>query len=161
MREVLGLPQCSMLTVDFMEYSQECPFDIIMLHNSINHIRETRKDIRRDAESRGLQYRVVEKVVSLLKPKGWAIISDCSRRNFFADVGIRSPWPFVRDIDWDKHQAPRAWKDLLRQAGMGNFRIGRYVPHKMRWFSRVIGSSLFNYFTYSWFVLRAQRRPQC
>ena len=39
-REELGLEQCVLEPTDFMTYNTETPFDLILLYNSINHIRE-------------------------------------------------------------------------------------------------------------------------
>jgi len=157
LRDLLHLPQCELLAVDVMVYCPEEPFDLVLLHDSINHIREVTTDIRRDGPAREAQRQVVAKLASLTRLGGWLVISDCSRRNFFNDIGLGSPWPFARRIGWRKHQTPSAWCDLLREEGLQPGTVSRYVPRKLGAIALIVGSAAFNYFTYSWFALRAHR----
>lgn len=157
-RTSLGLDRCRLVRQDFMTCDVDSPFDVVIMHNSINHIREVSTDVRRDPTARELQRHVIVRMHDLLRPGGWCVISDCSRRNFFADIGVRSPVQNVQGINWRSHQVPGAWQDLLADTGMHNFSRAHYVPHKTRWLAPIVDSRWFSYATFSWFVLRAQRR---
>ena len=50
-------------------------------------------------------------LISLLSPKGKILITDCSRRNFWGDFGIKSP--FAPSIEWNLHQPPSLVKSFF------------------------------------------------
>jgi hypothetical protein len=53
------------------------------------------------------------------------VVADCSRFNLFPSLGLVNP--FVPTIEWNKHQKPELWCDLLRNAG--------FVNHEIHWTS--------------------------
>jgi len=58
---------------------------------------------------------IFRKIRNLMMPDGIVIITDCSNRNFFFDLKLYNP--MAPTIDWDKHQFPTLWKELLYQSG--------------------------------------------
>ena len=120
------MEQCVLEPKDFMTYNTETPFDLILLYNSINHIREVTTDIRRDEVARKSQSRVIAQIARVLKVNGWVILCDAGRRNLFGDLGLRSP--LATAITWETHQCLSAWRQLLAEHGFSDFCHNWYVP---------------------------------
>ncbi len=97
-------------------------FDVILLHNSINHLDETAcMHLLEDEKHKKTYQTIFLKISSMLKPGAKLIICDCSRRNFFAFLKIKNP--FAPTIEWYKHQTPKVWVSLLQEAGFCDPRI--------------------------------------
>jgi SAM-dependent methyltransferase len=96
-------------------------FDVVLLHNSVNHLDETMVPLlRRDAATGGEEARDVyrwlfRRVADALAPAGHLVLTDCARDNLFPRLGLRHP--LLRQIEWHKHQNPAVWWGLLRQTG--------------------------------------------
>ena len=81
-------------------------FDIIILHDSINHLDENIFESIHQDENKFEEYKkLIFKIVKLLSTNGQIVITDCSRRNFWGDLGLKNP--FAPSIDWHLHQNPR------------------------------------------------------
>jgi len=133
-------------------------FDIILLHNSINHLDEEAciklgyNDVARKS------YRVIFNKLSRMASSGAKlIICDCSPHNFFATLGTKNP--FAHTIDWYKHQPPQLWYKMLSEYD--------FVNPKVRWasFSRfgsigrfVLGNKFASYFLTSHFCLVMEKK---
>jgi len=99
-------------------------FDIVLLHNSINHLSEAACiNLKVSAEARKEYEVIFAKMNQVAKPGAKLIITDCSRYNFFALLGLKNP--LAPNIAWHKHQSPKLWRSMLRNAGFIN-------PH-IRW----------------------------
>lgn len=128
-------------------------FDIVLLHNSINHLSEEACiNLKVSAEARKEYEAIFTKMSQVAKPGAELIITDCSRYNFFALLGLKNP--LAPNINWNKHQSPKLWRSMLRNAGFIN-------PH-IRWsfFSRLgiidellLGNHLVSFFLTSHFCL--------
>ena len=120
---MLGTDQVKFEPVTFQAFEPaEKQFDIILLHNSINHLDETACiNLLNDDASKAIYMDICSKLSSLASSGAKLIVCDCSRYNFFALFRIRNP--FAPTIEWHKHQAPEIWVDLLSQVGFGNPRI--------------------------------------
>ena len=80
----------------------------------------------------------------------------CSRRNFFALVGIRNP--VAPDIEWHKHQAPEVWAELLGGAGFSKPRTRWSSFYQLRRPGRsLLGHRLAAYFLQSHFCLTMEK----
>ncbi|HXW71661.1 MAG TPA: class I SAM-dependent methyltransferase [Methylocella sp.] len=91
-------------------------FDIVVSHASINHLDELAcSTLMTDKKSRMVYLQLFHKLKNMLNPGAVVIIFDCSRHNFFQALGIKNP--IARSIEWDKHQDPAVWKELLLEAG--------------------------------------------
>ena len=121
-------------------------FDIILLHNSINHLDETACiNLLNDDASKAIYMDICSKLSSLASSRAKLIVCDCSRYNFFALFRIRNP--FAPTIEWNKHQAPEVWVDLLSQVGFVNPRIRWTSFNTLRSPGRVLlGNRLLSYF---------------
>ena len=128
-------------------------FDVILLHNSINHLDETACiNLLRESKSKAVYQEIFSKIYSLSNKGAKLIICDCSRYNFFALFKIRNP--FAPTIEWHKHQAPEVWANLLGGAGFMNPKIRWSSFNTLRNWGRVlIGNKLMAYFLTSHFCL--------
>ena len=103
-------------------------FDIIILHDSINHLDEENYTvIHKDSNAYNSYATLVSKLHALLEPNGTVIIADCSRKNFFASLGIKNP--FAPTIDWHLHQHPPLLVKLFKENGF-QFSKLRWSPFK-------------------------------
>jgi len=154
-REELGLGQCVQEPVDFLSYKNEVPFDMVLLYNTINHIRDVTSDVRYAPEARKSQSRVVAKIAEMLKVGGWVVFCDSSRRNLFGDLGLRSP--ISPSINRKGHQCPGAWRELFVEQGLGQFSCNRYVPYIVPWACWLLDNPVCDYLTFSHFVMRGRK----
>jgi SAM-dependent methyltransferase len=100
----------------------EEPFDLVMLHNSINHLNESAvPHLGVSSEARDAYLEYLTKVAKLAKPGGWLVVADCSPKNLFARLEIRNP--VAPTINWSLHQPPELWADLLRAVGFSSPKI--------------------------------------
>jgi SAM-dependent methyltransferase len=101
-------------------------FDVVLLHNSINHLDEPACiRLLDDEKARETYRRVFAKIHTLSANGASLIVCDCSRRNLFASLGMHNP--IAPSIEWHKHQAPTTWAALLGDAGFGDPRI-TWIP---------------------------------
>jgi len=154
-KQQLELVQCIHKPIDFLDYSAETPFDLVLLYNSINHICEVTSDIRRDPVARSSQSQVIAQIARVLKVNGCVIFCDASRRNLFSDLGL--PSPLSRRINRKTHQTPGAWRRLLVEHGFGDFSQNWYVPYIIPWAGPLLDNRISNYLTFSLFVLRGRK----
>jgi len=118
-----GLLKCDnarMVPVTFQAFeSGGATFDVILLHNSINHLDEAACiGLLADAGSRAAYQEIFAKIASLSNKGARLIIHDCSRYNLFALLGLRNP--LVPNVEWHKHQSPEVWANMLTDAGFAN-----------------------------------------
>ncbi len=144
---MLGTDQVKFEPVTFQAFEPaEKQFDIILLHNSINHLDETACiNLLNSEASRAIYMDICSKLSSLASSGAKLIVCDCSRYNFFALFRIRNP--VAPTIEWHKHQAPEIWVDLLSQVGFVNPRIRWTSFNTLRSLGRVLlGNRLLSYF---------------
>ena len=152
--KLLELNNVALKTVTLQAFEPEDEtFDIILLHNSINHLDETACiNLQRDSNSKAVYQEIFAKIFSLSNKGAKLIICDCSRYNFFAMFKIRNP--FAPTIEWHKHQAPEVWAILLGEAGFRNPKIRWSSFNRLRNWGRVLfGNRLMAYFMTSHFCL--------
>ena len=140
------------LTLQEFEIGGET-FDIILLHNSINHMDEAACiSLLEDEGSKAIYQKLLAKIASCANKDAKLIVCDCSRYNFFALLKVRNP--LVPTIEWHKHQSPKVWADLLAQAGFVNPKIRWSSFNSMRrWGKALTGNKLMAYFLASHFCL--------
>ena len=158
----LSINNVSLQPVRFQEFDAgNQTFDIILLHASINHLdEEACIKLQYDDDARKRYGSIFKKLSEIAAPGAKLIITDCSRHNFFALLGVRNP--FVPMIEWHKHQSPEFWSNMLSDYG--------FVKPKIRWMSfssiRKIGRLLFgnrsaSYFLTSAFLLVMDKKCKC
>ena len=140
------------VTLQALEPAAET-FDVILLHNSINHLDETACiNLLRESKAKSIYRKIFSEIDALSNQGAKLIICDCSRYNFFALLRIRNP--FAPTIEWSKHQAPEVWANLLGEAGFVNPKIRWSSFNKLRHWGRVLlGNRLMAYFLTSHFCL--------
>jgi SAM-dependent methyltransferase len=110
----------------FQEYDPDEPFDVVLLHNSINHLdEEACQHLHHDQAARELFRAQFRRMAAMTAPGGHLVAADCSRLNLFGVLRVRNP--FVPDIEWHIHQQPRVWAALLAESGFTNAQI-RWNP---------------------------------
>jgi hypothetical protein len=121
--QLSGLKQVKLVTTSFQEFDNESElFDIILLHYSINHLdEEACMRLHRDEDARQRYKKIFDKFYALAAPGAKLIITDCSRYNLFALLGLKNPT--APTIEWHKHQSPEFWAELLTEAGFCNPQI--------------------------------------
>ena len=155
LRTALGLKDRFMILTDTLqEYRGEGgPFDVAILEASINHLdEEAVVSLRQHEAARNRYHAIIEKIASLLRPGASIVISDCARRNFFGDLGLRNP--LAPSIEWHKHQQPATWIALFKNCGFDNPKVrwGRHTtlgtPGRL-----LLGNAVAFYFLSSYFIL--------
>lgn len=133
-------------------------FEIIILHDSINHLNEEAcVSLLHDAGARSAYREAVAKIFRLSTEAARLVICDCSRYNFFTLLGIRNP--FDPGIEWHKRQAPETWVNMLGDAGFVDPKITWSSPNRLRWWGRaLLGNKCMAYFFTSHFRLVMDRR---
>ena len=132
-------------------------FDILLLHNSVNHLDEVAcVDLLHDGRAKE-SYLEIFKMLSVLANSGATlIITDCSRYNFFASLNLTNP--FAPTIEWNKHQSPEFWASLLSEAGFRDARIRWTTFNRLRSLGRLLFANRFaSYFLQSHFCLTMQK----
>lgn len=91
-------------------------FDIVLLHHAVNHLdEEACMNLQHDASAREVFSRIFQRLAKLCGTSGVLILSDCSSRNVAPFLGRHNR--FVPSIEWEKHQPPRIWCHMLKEAG--------------------------------------------
>ncbi len=133
-------------------------FDVVLLHNSVNHLDEEVCRRLHRSEKAAVVYRgIFEKVASLTSSGGSVIITDCSRYNLFPMLGSRNP--IVPMIEWDKHQPPGLWCRLARGAGLHEPKVRWTSPNRLGRIGRVfLGNRVAAFFLTSHFCLTLKKQ---
>jgi SAM-dependent methyltransferase len=120
----LGLERVRLTSATFQAYeSPRDSFDVVLLHNSINHLdEEATARLGNHPPSRAVYAVLFRKLATLLAPGGPLLVADCARTNLFPLLGL--PHPISRTIEWHKHQDPALWAALLAEAGFREPIIG-------------------------------------
>ncbi len=156
--EILGYDQVKFEPVTFQAFKPvDKQFDIILLHNSINHLDETACiNLLNSEESKTIYLNMFSKLSSLSRSGTKLIVCDCSRYNFFASLRIANP--FAPTIEWHKHQAPEIWVTLLSQVGFVNPKVKWTAFNTLRSPGRVLlGNKLLSYFLRSHFCFTMEK----
>jgi SAM-dependent methyltransferase len=147
----------SLFNTTFQQFFSDSQYDIIVLHNSINHLDENACiNLLNDEESYSAYKLIFEKFLSLLRKEGILIIADCSRSNFFGDLGLKSPLGWT--IEWEKHQKPETWIELMQGIGFRDSKIKWTSLKQLRSVGNlVLSNPLAAYFLSSHFVIMSSR----
>lgn len=129
--------------------SEPQEFDIVLMHNSINHIVED--ILRSDAsEQKRFQERLAP-VTERLKPGGQLIVAECGKQNFWDHIGLRSP--FAPTIDWQIHEEPEFWSNILENQNCAHLKTNWSARRELRAVGKwLLANRIGSYFTNSHFV---------
>ena len=127
-------------------------FDIIVMHNTINHIGEDiLKDISYNNEAYSEYVSRLKTILDRLSSNGILIVSDCGSRNFFGQIGLKSP--FAPTIDWDLHCEPRVWQQMIEDLGFSHIKTQWTARREFGFFGKIfLANRLCSYFLNSHFV---------
>ena len=151
----LGIDQIRLQTGIFQEFDNGNKlFDIVLSHNSINHLDESACiTLHENKDSQKIYATIAAKINSMMKPGGIFIVCDCSNRNLFADLGIKNP--FAPMITWHLHHPPEIWIDLLKNEGFSNPELVWTSFGEFRSIGKwLLGNKPISYFLNSHFCLR-------
>jgi SAM-dependent methyltransferase len=157
-RSRLQLDQVRLEPITFQAYDAgQANFDVVLLHNSVNHLDEPACVNLQKDEAAGNVYRsIFSKIYDVCRDGAKLIVCDCSRHNFFAHLKMKNP--LAPSIEWHKHQAPEIWARLLREAGFRNPVVDWKAPSVLRSAGeRMLGNKVSAYFLTSHFCLRMEK----
>lgn len=155
--ETLPVELRSLKLQDYLQQSASEMYDVIIMHNSINHLDEEACIHLLKSDACYKRYLTIFKnVFRVIKRGGVLIITDCSCNNFFNDIGVRNI--FVPTIEWHKHQQPGTWISLLEEAGFRNAKVKWLSPNRLRKPGRlVMGNYFMSYLTRSYFKVKMEK----
>lgn len=132
-------------------------FDVVLMHNSVNHIDEWSCSNLTISEFAVRNYqRIFFKLAELVTEEGCLILADCSPRNLYPLLGLKNP--FARSIEWHKHQPPEVWIGLLQDSGFADPEVCWSTFNCLGRGGRVLLSNRFAaFFLTSGFCLRMKR----
>ena len=142
----------------FQNFESREKFDVIILHNSINHLNEKACiNLEKEEKAQITYKKYFKKMYKISSDNSQIIICDCSNRNFFSDVGLKNP--LAKNIEWEKHQNPTIWLKLFEEEGFEK------VTLKWSSFNRfgklgslLLGNKFFSYFLTSHFCLHVRKK---
>ena len=134
-------------------------FDFVLLHNSVNDLdKEACVGLATNWEYQERYCSLFKKMYEMMSPNAILMACDCSSKNFFPRLGLKSP--FWKSIEWHNHQPPEQWIDLLRRVS--------FTQPRIRWSSynflftpgRILtGNRFVSYFLLSHFSLTMVKEP--
>lgn len=132
-------------------------FDVILLNNSVNHLDEQAcMKLPSDTVSIESYGSLFEKLAALSNDGATIIITDCSSKNFFGILGVKSP--FAPTIEWEKHQQATVWTGFLHNAGFTDVKIQWLVPQRLGPLGQsLLGHRVGCFFLSSYFRLTARK----
>ena len=135
-------------------------FDVLLLHDSVNHLDEAACVRLRDDPTAREIYRVLfEKLARLSSPNGRLVVTDCSNENLFARLGVKNP--VAPTIEWHKHQRPELWAEMLADVGFRGPRIRWTSFNRLRSLGQeLLGNRLAAYCLTSHFCLTMRRSSE-
>lgn len=160
--QATGIQNVELVAETVQDYEQTGPaFDVILLHNSVNHCdEEACARLATDEKSRETYRELFRRLRGWLSQDGTIVVCDCTRHNLFDRCGTASP--FAPTIDWAKHQSPNVWRRLLEDVGFGapvvrwsTFGLGGRVGELLL-ANRFVAFVLFGHFQ---LVMRKENRP--
>lgn len=120
-------------THTLQEYLQEAGaemYDVVIMHNSINHLdEEAGIHLLKNDACYKTYLTIFENVFRIMKKGGILIVTDCSCKNFFNDIGVKNI--LAPSIEWHKHQKPVTWIKLFKAAGFRNSAIKWLTPNRL------------------------------
>lgn len=148
---------CAESLQEFDPREQE-PFDIILIHNAVNHLDEEACSVLHISDKAQKTYcDLFAKIASMSSSNARLIISDWSRYNIFPFLGLKNP--FVPTIDWHLHQPPIVWSKLVRKAGFEVERIRWHAFSGLRSFGTFfLAKPVAAFFTTSHFYIDSKKQ---
>ena len=137
-RERLGVDSVELRNATLQDFDPgDERFDVLFMHASINHLDEpATMRLHTDESARQVYRELFAKLAGMSADGAKLVASDASRHNLFAKLPIRNP--LHPTIEWDKHQPPEVWIELLREAGFSEPRVRWSTPNSLRRPGRIL-----------------------
>jgi SAM-dependent methyltransferase len=131
-RDSLGLDSVELRQETLQEFEPGGErFDVLFMHASINHLDEpATMRLHEDERSRQVYRELFTKLAGMSSDGAKLVAADASRHNLFAKLPIRNP--LQPTIEWEKHQAPETWVELLTEAGFSDPRVRWLSSNSLR-----------------------------
>lgn len=151
--ERLKLKNIERLSYKLQDFeSRNGPFDTILMTATINHLDEQMcVELKDNPKARQIYLKLFKKLHAITTTGGKVVITDCSDRNFFGDLGVRNR--LNPKIEWHKHHSPKFWARLLAEAGYRDPRIDWEINYLTNYFGIYRVPRLLSYLTTSGFRL--------
>lgn len=128
-------------------------FDIVLMQASINHLDEDScLQLGKNLASKAVYVDLMKSIKGRMKDMGIIIITDCSSKNIFPNLGLNHP--FHPQIEWQKHQTPEIWVEILEEAGFAKPQISWLADYRWSYFGIYRIPYVASYFTRSEFRLQ-------
>jgi len=132
--------------------SRNGTFDTILMAATINHLDEKMcVELKENPEAQKIYLDLFKKLNEMMSRGGKLIITDCSNRNFFGDLGVKNK--LNPKIEWHKHHSPKFWAQLLSQAGFNDPKIDWEINYLINYLGIYRVPRLLSYLTTSGFRL--------
>jgi len=158
-RKKININNIRLIPTTFQDYNSNGEkFDMILLYDSINHLDERAcMNLRHDHKSVENYHRLFTKLFELANANATLIICDCSNFNIFPLLTLRNP--FLPNLEWDKHQSPKVWINLLKKVGFVNPKITWSSFNRFGHFGKILlGYKIISFFITSHFCLRMEKK---
>jgi SAM-dependent methyltransferase len=149
-----------LMPLTLQEYVQQvapATYDVVVMHNSINHLDEEAciQLLKNDASYKRY-VSIFKQVFRIMKKNGVLIATDVSCKNLFNDAGVKNI--FMPTIEWHKHQQPRTWISLFKDAGFRNPEVVWLSPNRLGKPGRfIMGNYFMSYLTRSLFKVKVKK----
>jgi SAM-dependent methyltransferase len=137
-RDRLGVDSVELRNETLQEFDPgDERFDVLFMHASINHLDEpATMRLHQDESARQVYRELFAKLAGMGADGAQLVASDASRHNLFAKLPVRNP--LHPTIEWEKHQPPETWIELLSEAGFTEPRVRWSTPNSLRRPGRVL-----------------------
>lgn len=115
-------------SIFFQDLNPLIKFDIIILHDSINHLNEPMySNLHSDEMAYNIYSLLLNKMYNHLNINGLISVSDCSSFNFYNYLGLKNP--FSPTIEWHLHQPPKVLIEIFKKENFKFLKL-RWSPFK-------------------------------
>jgi SAM-dependent methyltransferase len=153
MRKEMGVSNVELLQTTIQDYQiPERGFDIVLIHNAINHFDEAACiTLRTSDKSKAIYREVFKSIAKLVNSGGLLLVSDCSSNNLYPKLGLKNP--IDPSIEWHKHQPPAEWAKLAAQEGLMLQTVRWTSPTRFgKWGQMLFGNAVGAWFFTSHFL---------
>ena len=140
--------------ITLQEYVPELKFDIVLMHNSINHLDEEKcKILHENLDARESYLRIFKNLRKMMNDNGKLIITDCARGNLSTKIGLKRGTKYNHTIEWEKHQDPELWTQLLETSGFKLLKKSYKGESRYMIFSYLFKNKLMAYLRWNDFIM--------
>lgn len=159
LKQALGNPNNIELVTSVLEdyESEKDVFDVVLLHNSINHIDEQGCiHLLESKEAQSTYEEFFGLLSSFAKQDSILIICDCTNKNIFYSMKMTNP--IMKTIEWEKHQSPTVWAKMASKYGYQHISTKWTTLNALGRFGRIVfGNKLMSFLTLSHFRLELKK----